>query len=145
MGTVLKQSGHILYADDTMLYTSGKLCEQIERELNDDLASIANWLAENNLIVNLKKTKSVICLVRIKKLRSKAKSLEIKMNGVDVTESTFYEYLGVTMDKSLNYSCWPLEQGYQEGLIENKFVESHTSQCKYIHGKNHLQSYDFAG
>ena len=27
--------------------------------------------------------------------------LEIKMNGVDVTETTFYEYLGVTMDKSL--------------------------------------------
>jgi hypothetical protein len=43
------------------------------------------------------------------------------------------------------YSCWPLEQGYQKGLIENKFVESYTSQCKSIHGKNHLQSYDFAG
>lgn len=32
---------------------------------------------------------------------SKAKSMEIKMNGVDVTESTSYEYFGVTMDKSL--------------------------------------------
>ena len=27
--------------------------------------------------------------------------MEIKMNGVDVTESTFYESLGVIMDKSL--------------------------------------------
>jgi hypothetical protein len=88
MGTVLKQSGHILYADDTVLYTSGKLCEQIERELNDDLASIANWLGENNLIVNLKKTKTECVLFGTHKKTSKAKSMEIKMNDVDVTEST---------------------------------------------------------
>jgi hypothetical protein len=63
--------------------------------------------------------------------------MEIKMNGGDVTEYTFHEYLGVTMDKSLTLAG--------QGLIENKFVESYTSQCKSIHGKNHLQSYDFAG
>ena len=101
MGTVLKQCEHILYADDTVLYTSGKLCEQIERKLNDDLALIANWLGENNLIVNLKKTKTECVLFGTRQKTSKAKSLEIKMNGVNVTETTFYEYLGVTMDKSL--------------------------------------------
>ena len=143
MGTVLKQCEHILYADDTVLYTSGKLCEKIERELNDDLASIANWLGENNLIVNLKKTKTECILFGTHQKTSKAKSMEIKMNGVDVTESTFYEYLGAHGQKP--YSYWPLEQGCQKGLVENKFVESYTSQCKSIHGKNHLQSYDFAG
>ena len=102
MGTFLKQcEQHILYADDTVLYTSGKLCEQIEGELNSDLASIANWLGENNSIVNLKKTKIQCVLFGTHQRTSKAKSMEIKMNGVDVTESTFYEYLDVTMDKSL--------------------------------------------
>ena len=101
MGTFLKQCEHILYADDTVLYTSGKLCEQIERELNNDLASIANWLGENNSIVNLKKAKTQCVLFGTHQRTSKAKSMEIKMNGVDVTESTFYEYLDVTMDKSL--------------------------------------------
>jgi hypothetical protein len=95
MGTALKQCEHILYADDTVLYTSGKLCEWIERELNDDLASIANyWLGENNLIVNLKKTKTECVLFDTHQKTSKAKSMEMSMSRSP--------YLGsVTMDKSL--------------------------------------------
>ena len=58
MGTFLKQCEHILYADDTGLYISGKRCEDIEQKLNHDLVSIGNWFRENNLIVNLKKTKT---------------------------------------------------------------------------------------
>ncbi len=58
MGTILKHYEHIFYADDVVCYTSGKLCEKIEQGLNDDLDSVANWLGENNLILNLKKTKT---------------------------------------------------------------------------------------
>jgi hypothetical protein len=128
MGTVLKQCEHILYADDTVLYTSGKLCEQIERKLNDDLASIANWLGENNLIVNLKKTKTECILFGTHQKTSKAKSMEIKINGVDVTESKFYEYLGVTMDKSLTLTGH-LNKVVKKASSRMNVVESYTSQC----------------
>ena len=101
MGTVLKQCEHILYADDTVLYTSGKRCEEIEQKLNYDLVSICNWFRENNLIVNIKKTKTECVLFGTHQKKSKAKPMEIKMHGVDVVESSTYEYLGVTMDKNL--------------------------------------------
>lgn len=68
---------------------------------NDDVAKIANWLAENNLIVNLKKTKTDCVLFGTYQKTSKEKSMKIKMNGINVTESQAYEYLGVTMDKTL--------------------------------------------
>ena len=56
---------------------------------------------ENNLIVNVKKTKTECVLFGAHQRTCKAKSMEVKMNGVDVTESTFYECLGVAMDKIL--------------------------------------------
>ena len=94
MGTILKHYEHIFYADDVVCYTSGKLCEKIEQGLNDDLDSVANWLGENNLILNLKKTKTECVLFGTHQKSCKAKSMEIKMNGIDITESLSYEYLG---------------------------------------------------
>ena len=42
----------------TVVYIADKTCEQIEEHLNDDIGQIADWLTENSLIVNLKKTKT---------------------------------------------------------------------------------------
>ena len=84
-----------------MLYTSGKRCEEIVQKLNHDLVSIGNWFRENNLIVNLKKTKTECVLFGTHQKTSKAKPMEIKIHGVDVVESSTYEYSGVTMDKNL--------------------------------------------
>ena len=47
-----------LYADDSVLYVGGKTCDVIEEKLNSDLDQIANWFVQNNLVVNLKKTKT---------------------------------------------------------------------------------------
>ena len=46
------------YADDSVLYVAGKTCDDIEEKLNSDLEKIANWFVQNNLVVNLKKTKT---------------------------------------------------------------------------------------
>ena len=50
-------------ADDSVLYVADKKCEEIEKKLNSDLEQIANWLIKNNLVVNLKKSKThcVLC------------------------------------------------------------------------------------
>ena len=47
-----------LYADESFLYVAGKKCDVTERKLNSDLKQIANWFQQNNLIINLKKTKT---------------------------------------------------------------------------------------
>ena len=68
------------------MYIADKTCEQIEH-LNDDIGQIADWLKENSLIVNLKKTKTECILFGTHQRTSKLKYMEIEMNGIKITES----------------------------------------------------------
>ena len=63
-----------------------------------------SWLAKNNLVANLKRTKTECVLFGTRQRTSKSAPLEIKMNGQSITESKNYEYLGVTLDKNLNFN-----------------------------------------
>ena len=45
----------IMYADDTVIYTSGKSFSTIKSNLTEGFARVATWLEENQLIVDLKK------------------------------------------------------------------------------------------
>ena len=47
----------LLYADDTVVFTSSKKQETIEKNLNSDLSNLTNWFYEN-LVVNLKQGKT---------------------------------------------------------------------------------------
>ena len=48
----------ILYADDAVMFTSGKTKDQIEQALICDIQSISKWLRINNLVLNFKKGKT---------------------------------------------------------------------------------------
>lgn len=43
----------IMYADDTVLYTSGTNLESIERALSSVMSFLADWFTENELLLNL--------------------------------------------------------------------------------------------
>ena len=47
-----------LYAYVSVLFVAGKTCDVIEEKLNNELEHIANWFVQNNLVGNLKKTKT---------------------------------------------------------------------------------------
>ena len=94
----------ILYADDAVIYCAHKTCDIIESQLNTDIDQVAHWLAKNNLVANLKRTKTECVLFGTSQRTSKSAPLEIKMNGQSITESKNYEYLGVTLDKNLNFN-----------------------------------------
>ena len=49
----------IMYADDTVIYTSDKSFSTIKSNLTEDFARVATWLEENQLIVDLKKGKTM--------------------------------------------------------------------------------------
>ena len=100
----LRQCEMTLYADDSVLYVGGKTCDVIEEKLNSDLEQIANWFVQNNLVLNLKKTKTECVLYGTHQRTSGCKPLEIKINQTKITESDVYEYLGVKMDKNLTFS-----------------------------------------
>ena len=50
----------IMYADDTILFYSHKDMKEIEKVLSQDLFTASKWLQENELVLNLKKGKTVV-------------------------------------------------------------------------------------
>ena len=99
----LKHCEIILYADDAVIYCANKNCENIESQLKIDIGQIAEWLTINNLVANLKRTKTECVLFGTYQRTSKSKPLQVKMNEQSISESQKYEYLGVILDKNLNF------------------------------------------
>ena len=54
---VLESCCASLYADDTVIYCYGSSSQELSEKLNRDLLSVAKWLNEHKLTLNLKKTK----------------------------------------------------------------------------------------
>ena len=54
-GEVLKNCKMLMYADDTVLFTSAKSSVEIGMALADDFGRVADWLEANEMIVNMKK------------------------------------------------------------------------------------------
>ena len=94
----LKYSQIILYADDAVIYFADKDISIIRERLNADLEYISNRFWDNNL-----KSKTECVLFGTHKKTARSENFVIKMNGTQITESHAYEYLGVIMDKNLNY------------------------------------------
>ena len=51
----------ILYADDTVVFYSGKNIEEIHHVLRNDLENLAKWFKHKNLIINMKIEKQNSC------------------------------------------------------------------------------------
>ena len=93
----------ILYADDAVMFTSGKTKDQIEQALICDIQSISKWLRINNLVLNFKKGVMFGTSQKLSKV-SDIGPLNITVNGSKINESATYKYLGVTLDKNLTFS-----------------------------------------
>ena len=48
----------LMYADDTVIYTSSKHHADLQEKLTRDFKNVADWLKKNNLIINIKKGKT---------------------------------------------------------------------------------------
>ena len=88
----------LLYADDTVVFTSDKSCEIIESNLNSDLTNLARWFSDNQLVLNHKKGKTELVLY------GTSKKVQVKINGTNINEAESYKHLSVEMDKSLTYN-----------------------------------------
>ena len=117
----LRQSEMTLYADDSVFYVAGKTCDVIEEKLNNDLEQIANWFVQNNLVVNLKKTKTECVLYGTHQRTSRSKPMEVKINQTKITDLDVYEYLGVKTDKNLTFSVH-LEKTVKKAISRVKLL-----------------------
>ena len=101
----LKHTKSIVYADDTVIYVSGKDTFIIETCLSADMKSISEWCEKNELILNLNKGKTEAMLFgTARNLSKQPKHLNITYGYNSLNITTTYKYLGVELSQTLNLS-----------------------------------------
>ena len=94
-----EQCDMIMYADDTVLYTSSKTFDEGYNKLEANLHAVIKWCTNNRLTLNISKTKHMIVghapgdnIVVNKRLQYNQQQIEIVSD---------YSYLGVELDNNL--------------------------------------------
>ena len=90
----------ILYADDTDMFMSSKDFSELQNVVNENLASISDWLQANRLSINVKKTNIMIWTPKSKSLPN----IDIKMDGQSIDVVNEIKFLGVILDDKLSWS-----------------------------------------
>lgn len=91
-----------LFADDVLLYVTGDNIGDIINNLNIDLAKIKLWSNENNLSINLDKTKFM--LLTSKYNNNIDPDTTVKIDDCHIERVSEYKYLGVIIDQNLTFS-----------------------------------------
>lgn len=90
-----------LYADDTNLIIKGKSCNSIEMSSNLDLKNIKNFLDQNNLLLNAKKSNIIFFSPRQNKIDLNP---QIKINNELLLKTNETKFLGLTIDENLSWN-----------------------------------------
>jgi len=90
----------IMYADDVVLYRSGKSRKEVEEALQLDIDKISEWSKLNGLTVSIAKTKSMILYPPRMKT---PEALEITIDGERIECVTSFKYLGLWLDPRLSW------------------------------------------
>ena len=109
-----------LFADDTSLFYSHKNAQQATKILNDELEKISEWLAANELSLNVGKSKLLV-------FNNKKKvKIDIILNGQSLQEVDHAKYLGILIDNKLSWS-------YQINAVKLKISRGLGLQAKIRH------------
>ena len=104
----------MLYADDSVLYVSGKNFNTLSDRLSLALEKFGTWTTKNKLTINENKTK-IMTFASEKKLKTLPKP-KIKLNNKLLKTVNSYKYLGVILDEELKF---------------NKYVKSVTNSVRF--------------
>ena len=91
--SVLQSSSASLYADDTVIYCYGSSSRELSEKLNRDLLTVAQWMNEHKLTLNLEKTKCIL-IGSNRKLESKV-PLTVSILDHKVDNVSSFKYLGI--------------------------------------------------
>ena len=99
----VRKSNVAMFADDTMIYTSGKNVVELCNIINDDLELLNQWLGDNKLCVNVKKCKYIVLGSRYMLSEIDTLDMKILMNNSEIEKVKEIKYLGVKLDESLSF------------------------------------------
>jgi len=101
LNKVLKYCKCKMFADDTIIYYSSSDSIEIENKINYDLNNLAIWLKSNTISLNVSKTKFM--LVRGVQASMPNVNCNIKIENEKIENVNVIKYLGVMIDKHLNF------------------------------------------
>ena len=96
-----------MYADDTVLYLPGPTVQSLIFYINEDLQRLPEWLGDNNLVLNVSKTKCVLFTSQRHKERDCILNLDLL--GKSISCENPFKYLGVVFD---NFMTWKAHADY---------------------------------
>ena len=97
--SVCKYSLPFLFADDTNLFTSGKVLSDLITKVNEELSNISVWLKVNKLSLNVKKTHFLI----FGNKKERFDKVEITIDDKVISQEHSTKFLGVYIDDKLNW------------------------------------------
>lgn len=87
------------YADDLIIYITGKEFQEVERRLNKELAKINEEAKEINMEFSAEKTKIVLFTNK----RKKGRQMNFQLNGKTIEIRKNWKYLGIIWDEHLTF------------------------------------------
>ena len=115
---VIKDCNIMMYADDTVLFTSAKDHEKIQYKLSADFHRVCDWMEANELIINLKPGKTE-CMIFGTSQKIKNKVLKVKYRQNEISLTTSYKYLGILLDQSLTHTS------FEDFTVQHTLSDSH--------------------
>ena len=114
-----------MYADHTVFYFSHSNCRTAYNQVQCDLNHLGTWCEENQLTINIRKTKSMIFCS--KNMMRNITLPKLKINSKDTEFVKAFKYLGVKLDNQLNYGPFLKETA---SLIAHKiYIMSKVRKC----------------
>ena len=89
----------LLYADDTSILVSGINIDEIQERSKLMLNSLSQWFKYNGLSLNLRKTK----VLKFETINCDNMPVHLKFNDELLQEETHIKFLGIEIDKFLNW------------------------------------------
>ena len=89
-----------MYADDHQLFVSGKSIQEVEKELNSDIENASKFYHDNVLIANKDKYQAMV----IRENKPNDKEVEVKVNEIEIEQTSSMKLLGVSIDDRLNFT-----------------------------------------
>ncbi len=135
LGSCLKTGHSFMYADDTALTFSGHSTCELTHDMNTELLNINDWFLANRLMINAKKTNSMI--IYNPRAQHSRPEVNLELHGTQIEQVSDFKYLGVWLDDKLTFKTHiaklKAKVGQRNGLLWRLRNCIDTRLAKYLY------------